>query len=116
MTTVLIVDDHAAFRAAARRMLVAAGFVIVGEAADGLGALAVVAEATPDVVLLDVQLPGIDGIAVAERLAVGRAPPRVVLISSRDAAAYGERLACAPACGFLPKAALSGPALAALVG
>jgi DNA-binding NarL/FixJ family response regulator len=116
LTTVVIVDDHGPFRAAARRMLEAAGgFVIVGEAADADEALAVVATSAPDVVLLDVHLPGTDGIAVAERLAVGRDPPRVVLISSRDAAAYGERLTRAPACGFIPKSRLTGRALAALV-
>src|SRR5215471_1753709 len=70
----------------------------------------------PDVVLLDVQLPDVDGIAVAERLAALSEPPRVVLISSRDAAAYGPRLDAAPACGFLAKRELSGASLAALVG
>jgi hypothetical protein len=51
-----------------------------------------------------------------ERLAAVPDPPRVVLISSRDAAAYGPRLDAAPACGFLAKRELSGASLAALVG
>src|SRR6185503_1279394 len=89
---VLIVDDHAAFRAAARRMLEAAGFAVVAEAGDGPAALALVAATAPDIVLLDIHLPGFDGISVAERLAEQGEPPRVVLISSRDASAYGERL------------------------
>lgn len=114
--TVLIVDDHRAFRTAARRMLEAAGFVVVAEAGDAAGALAAVAAAAPEVVLLDVQLPDTDGIAVAEELARRPAPPLVVLISSRDAAAYGERLARAPALGFIAKAELTAPALAAVVG
>jgi DNA-binding NarL/FixJ family response regulator len=112
---VLIVDDHAAFRAAARRMLEAAGFTVVAEAGDAAAALTAVEAAAPDVVLLDVHLPGPDGITVAEWLAEHGEPPRVVLISSRDAAAYGERLAKAPARGFIPKADLSGETLAALV-
>jgi DNA-binding NarL/FixJ family response regulator len=57
----LIVDDHETFRVAARELLAAAGFVVVGEAGDGPGALAEVARLVPDVVLLDVQLPGLDG-------------------------------------------------------
>jgi DNA-binding NarL/FixJ family response regulator len=74
-----------------------------------------VARLRPDVVLLDVRLPDADGFAVAGWLAAGRDPPRVVLISSRDAAAYGPRLSSAPVCGFLAKRELSGAALAALV-
>jgi DNA-binding NarL/FixJ family response regulator len=115
VTTVLIVDDHAAFRGAARRMLEAAGFAVVGEAGEAAGAFAAVAQSSPDVVLLDVQLPGVDGVTVAERLAALAAPPRVVLISTREAAAYGERLAHAPVRGFIPKSGLTGAALAALV-
>src|SRR5262249_48806192 len=70
----------------------------------------------PEVVLLDVQLPDVDGFTVAEQLAAVPGPPRVVLISSRDAAAYGPRLAATPACGVLAKRELSGASLAALVG
>ena len=84
-TRVLIVDDHDGFRASARALLEAEGFAVVGEAADGIGALAAVERLRPDVVLLDVQLPDLDGFAVAERLAAAPDPPRVVLISSRDA-------------------------------
>jgi DNA-binding NarL/FixJ family response regulator len=114
--TVLIVDDHEAFRAAARRMLESAGFVVVAEAGDATGALDAVATAAPDVVLLDVQLPDTDGIDVAEQLARRPTPPLVVFISSREAVTYGERLARAPARGFIAKADLTGPALAAMVG
>ncbi len=112
---VLIVDDHAAFRAAARRMLEAAGFVVVGEAQDAASAYAAVDATNPDIALLDIHLPGIDGIAIAEQLAIRANPPCVVLISSRDADSYGDRLTGAPARGFIPKADLTGPALAALV-
>ena len=114
--TVLIVDDHDGFRESARALLEAEGFAVVGDAADGVAALAAALRLRPDVVLLDVQLPDVDGFAVAEVLAALSEPPRVVLISSRDAAAYGPRLDAAPACGFLAKRELSGASLAALVG
>ena len=114
--TVLIVDDHEAFRTSAAALLAAEGFEIAGHAADGDGALAQVARLHPHVVLLDIQLPGADGFAVAERLAAQRDPPAVVLISSREAAVYGPRLRTAPVRGFIAKRRLSGAALAALVG
>jgi DNA-binding NarL/FixJ family response regulator len=115
-TTVVVVDDHEAFRESASALLDAEGFAVVGEAADGAAALEAIERLRPDVVLLDIQLPGLDGFAVAELLAAAPDPPRVVLISSRDAAVYGSRLGAAPARGFLPKQELSGAALAALVG
>jgi DNA-binding NarL/FixJ family response regulator len=115
-TTVLIVDDHDDFRESASALLEAEGFTVVGKAADGDEAIAAVERLRPQVVLLDIQLPDLDGFAVAERLATGPEPPSVVLISSREAAAYGPRLETAAARGFLPKRELSGPALAALVG
>jgi DNA-binding NarL/FixJ family response regulator len=64
-TTVLIVDDHPSFRASARALLQAEGFEVVGEAEDGARALQAVEELRPDVVLLDVQLPDLDGFEVA---------------------------------------------------
>jgi DNA-binding NarL/FixJ family response regulator len=114
--SVLIVDDHADFRASARALLQAEGFEVVGEAADGAEAVAAVAVLRPEIVLLDIQLPDLDGLAVAEQLAAAPDPPAVVLISSRDAAAYGPRLRRTPARGFIPKSGLSGEALAALIG
>lgn len=114
-TSVVIVDDHAGFRAAAGRLLAAAGFEVVAEAATAAEAIAAVARWEPDVVLLDVQLPDRDGITVAEQLAARASPPRVVLISGRDPAVYGERLARAPARGFLPKSGLSAARVSALV-
>jgi DNA-binding NarL/FixJ family response regulator len=114
--TVLIVDDHAAFRASARALLQAEGFDVVGEAANGAEAVKAVAVLRPEIVLLDIQLPDLDGLAIAEQLAAAPDPPAVVLISSRDAAAYGPRLHQTPARGFIPKSGLSGEALAALIG
>ena len=113
--TVLIVDDHAGFRRSARARLQADGYVVVGEAADGTSALAESARLRPDVVLLDIQLPDIDGFEVARRLSAGTDPPAVVLISSRDAEAYGPRIGASPVRGFLPKRRLTGSALADLM-
>ncbi len=114
--TVLIVDDHAGFRAFARGLLQREGFDVVGEAADGGSALVAAAALLPQVVLVDVQLPDFDGFEVARRLAEWRSPPAVVLISSRDASSYRRRLAETPARGFIPKSELSAAALAPLVG
>jgi DNA-binding NarL/FixJ family response regulator len=114
--TVLIVDDHEAFRQSASALLEAEGFDVIGQAADGPEAIALADRLQPQVVLLDIQLPNLDGFAVAERLAALPDAPRVVLISSRDASAYGPRLDETSARGFLTKRELSGDALAALVG
>lgn len=115
-TSVLIVDDHPSFRASARRMLEASGYSVVGEAADGEAAIAVAADLDPDLILLDVQLPGIDGFEVAARLHRGGATPAIVLTSSRDRSDFGDALAESPARGFVAKGELSGAALAELIG
>ena len=112
--TVLIVDDHPGFRRMARRMLEEGGFHVVAEAVDAAGALAAVHEHRPQLVLLDIQLPDLDGFAVAEALVVGANSPVVVLTSSRSASDYGSRIGRSPARGFVPKAELSGPVLADL--
>lgn len=113
--SVLIVDDHAAFRALARGLLESEGFDVVGEAWDAESALVAAARLRPAVVLLDVQLPDLDGFEVTARLAEGPEPPKVVLISTRDAASYRRHLGDTSALGFLSKSDLSGAALAAIV-
>jgi DNA-binding NarL/FixJ family response regulator len=114
--TVLIVDDHAGFRAAARALLEAAHFDVVGEAEDGAAAVAAASELRPEVVLLDIHLPDVDGFAVAERLASAGVPSAIVLVSSRDVSSFRRRLAANPAWSFIPKSELSGPAVAAALG
>ena len=111
---VLIVDDHKPFRAVARRVLEAAGYVVAGEAADAAEAYAAVAAEAPDAVLLDVQLPDEDGFAIATALAAANGPA-VVLISSREADEYGTRIDACGARGFIPKSKLSAAAFAALL-
>jgi DNA-binding NarL/FixJ family response regulator len=110
--TVLIVDDHPSFRATARMLLELEGYEVVGEAEDGLTAVNAALALRPDVVLLDVQLPDIDGFEVAHRLAGHVGAPAVVLTSSREASDYGPCLAATTACGFLPKAELSAAGIA----
>jgi DNA-binding NarL/FixJ family response regulator len=113
--TVLVVDDHPSFRATARAVLEAEGFVVIGEAASGPDALELAAELRPDIVLLDVQLPGLDGFDVAARLGANGRTPATVLVSSRDASDYGELIARCGARGFIPKGELSGATIRALL-
>ena len=115
MPTVLIVDDHPSFRASARALLEAEGFEVVGEAENGVQALRVAKEVRPDVVLLDVQLPDFDGFEVAARMMANGDGPAIVLTSSRDGSDFGHLVADSGALGFVPKAELSGEALAALL-
>jgi DNA-binding NarL/FixJ family response regulator len=114
--SVLIVDDHAGFRARARALLAVAGYDVVGEAADGASGVRVAMDLSPDVVLLDVQLPDVTGFELVGQIRRGPDPPVVILISSRDAADYGSRVARSGARGFITKAELSAPALEALLG
>jgi DNA-binding NarL/FixJ family response regulator len=112
---VLIVDDHAPFRSIARQVLTADGFLIVGEAPDGTEAIRACNELRPDLVLLDVQLPDIDGFAVAAVLASRVDPPAVVLVSSRSRTDYGSRIEDCGARGYITKAELSGHAVRPLL-
>ena len=114
-STILVIDDHGGFRATARRMLERDGWTVVGEAADGRSGLEAAAALAPDVVLLDIGLPDVDGFEVAEHLSRAADAPSIVLVSSRDRAAYGERLRRSQAVGFLCKDELDGPALRSLV-
>jgi DNA-binding NarL/FixJ family response regulator len=114
--TVLIVDDHPSFRATARAMLEVEGYDVVGEAEDGESAVRAVEELRPEVVLLDVQLPDIDGFEVTNRLqALNGARPKVVLTSSRDGSDFGTLVEQSAALGFVPKSELCGDTLGALL-
>jgi DNA-binding NarL/FixJ family response regulator len=113
--TVLIVDDHPAFRANARAVLESEGFDVVGEAGTGAEAIDAVRRDAPEVVLLDVQLPDADGFDLAARLTANGSRINVVLVSSRDYSDLANLVERSGARGFLPKAELSGTRLAALL-
>lgn len=114
-TSILIVDDHPSFRAVARRLLEAEGYVVVGEAEDGAAAIAAVRALRPEIVLLDVHLPDTNGFDVAAELTAAGPAPVVVLVSSHESADFGPLVSRSGARGFVSKGDLSGAALSALV-
>jgi DNA-binding NarL/FixJ family response regulator len=101
----IVVDDHQAFRASARRLLELSGYDVVGEAADGASGLALARELQPELVLLDVALPDMSGFDIADELAGGAST--VVLVSSRDPVDLGRRASRTGAAGFIAKDRLS---------
>lgn len=99
-----------------RRLLEQEGFEVVGEAAGGVAALAVVARVRPGLVLLDVSLPDIDGFTVLLRLRAAGDRTPVILTSTRAAVDYQPFLAASTARGFVAKSELSGARLHTLLG
>ncbi len=114
--TVLIVDDHAAFRAGARALLEADGWDVVGEAGDGKTGMDAAHALSPDVVLLDVRLPDMDGFEVCGRLTSNGCRCAVIVTSSSDDPLYRERASDSGACGFVAKHDVCGAALERLRG
>lgn len=112
---VLIVDDHVGFRQLARLLFEQIGHVVVGEAGTGTEALSKARRLKPDLVLLDIQLPDLDGLAVAASLTSETEAPSVVLVSSHEASDYGPRIENCGALGFIAKADLSAESLTALL-
>lgn len=114
--TILIVDDHPGFRSWTRSLLETEGFPVIGEAADGASALATAQALRPDLVLLDVMLTDTTGFVVAQQLAELPFPPRIILVSSREASDFGDAIGRSPAVGFISKPELSGSRLRAVLG
>ena len=101
----------------ARALLESEGFEVVGEASDGASAIEAAKELRPDAILLDVQLPDIDGFEVATTVLSSQngSSPAIVMTSSRDASDFGSLVEQSGARGFIPKAELSAEAVSALL-
>ncbi|ETK34084.1 response regulator [Microbispora sp. ATCC PTA-5024] len=118
MIRVVVADDQALVRTGFRMILDETGDIeVVGEAGDGLDALAVVARTAPDVVLMDVRMPGIDGIEATRRLRAaagsGR-PPHVIILTTFDLDEYVYAGLRAGAAGFLLKDTLAADLVGAI--
>ena len=111
---ILVVDDNKRFRATAAELLAARGLELFDVAADGPQALAVVAGRCPDGILLDVNLPGSDGFAVAASLAAACPVARIVLTSTDADCAPPQVVAASAAVAFVPKQELAVTDLRAL--
>ena len=114
--SVLIVDDDAIFRALARRLLTAAGLVVVGEAENVAGGLSLAEGLRPDAALIDIGLPDGDGFGLARQLVALPWRPRVLLTSVEADIASSGSARSAGAEGFIPKADLPNAPLAGLLG
>src|SRR5215467_2032823 len=101
---VLMVDDHTGFRARARVLLEAEGFEVVAEAGTGAAAIALAADTRPDIALVDIQLPDIDGFEVAADMRSAGTARQIILISGRELADFGDRVSRSAADSFIPKA------------
>lgn len=113
---VLLVDDHSEFRMSASAMLTSCGLHVVAAVATAEEALDALTRLTIDVAVVDLMLPGMDGVELAQRLAQGAGPPRVVIVSSYADAALDPRVIEAPVSGFVAKKDLTCTSILALVG
>ncbi|RME37593.1 MAG: DNA-binding response regulator [Deltaproteobacteria bacterium] len=101
---IIIVDDHPIVREGFRRILARSPeFDVIGEAGDGLVALDLCRQLTPDVVLLDIDLPGLDGIALTRQLQTSCTPPRVIVFSGHESEDYLRQALDAGARGYFLK-------------
>ncbi len=113
-SSIVIIDDNAGFRASARRALEAEGYEVIAEAGAGRPGVSAALRSEVDLVIVDIQLPDMDGFEVARRICAEPSAPAVVLTSSRDSSDFGSLVGLSPAIGFVPKAELTGRSLEAL--
>jgi DNA-binding NarL/FixJ family response regulator len=111
---VLIIDDNAAFRSAARALLEAGDFVVVAEAATGAEGILEADDKEVDVVIIDVQLPDLDGFEVAAQLHQSTTC-QLILTSSRASRDFGGLVETSPVLGFIPKVELSARAIESML-
>jgi DNA-binding NarL/FixJ family response regulator len=105
---VLLVDDHALVRAGIRALIaLIEGIEVVGEAGDGSEALRLVEELQPDVVLLDITMPEMNGFQTLEQIVTGFPQVRVIILTMHEAREYAIQALRAGAAGFIPKSAAS---------
>lgn len=120
MHKLLIIDDHPVTRYAVGALLAREGYLIVGEAAEGAHGLRLARDLSPDLLILDLGLPGLDGLEVIARLHAQGPTPRILVLTSMPAATYARRCLQAGAHGFVSKEAdardLIGAAQAVLGG
>jgi len=113
---VLLAEDHALVREGTRGMLERDPEIeVVGEAEDGLAAVQLAAELAPDVVLLDVGLPLLNGIEAAERIRAVPNPPRILVLSAYDDLDYARAAIRAGAGGYMLKTAHARDVVAAVI-
>jgi DNA-binding NarL/FixJ family response regulator len=105
---VLVVDDHEAFRRVAREVIEEAdGFELAAEAADGEASVEAARDLKPDIVLMDINLPGISGIEATRRILAAFPRTMVLLLSTRDGFELADQAAECGAAAYLPKSRLS---------
>lgn len=114
---VLIVDDQETFRSAARMVVeMTDDFEVVGEATTGEEGVELAGSLGPDLVLMDLNMPGIDGLEATRRIRAASPSVRVVVLSTYDAASYGAPALAAGAVAFLSKSTFSPDELAGAWG
>lgn len=103
MYRVLIVDDHSLIRSAMAMMLSGQNFKVVGEAKDGVEAVQMARECAVDLIILDISMPGLDGLEVISRIRASGVVSRILVLTSLPALFYSQRCMKAGADGFVTK-------------